>query len=187
VAENLLIREIEVLLFTTEEPLSVEEIFAFYQKSEFNKYSEEAIQEAIDNLIAKYNSDEFSFSVIFSGGGYQFLSDTSFHTLIAEFLNRNTVKRLSTAAIETLSIIAYKQPVTKADIEQIRGVNSEYSIQKLMERNLVDIQGRSDQVGKPLLYATTPNFLDYLGINSLSDLPKLKDFDHAESQIGENI
>lgn len=179
--------EIEALLFSTEYPISVEDIFAFYQKLSPQVYTIQNIQEAIDGLILKYKTEDYSFSLLYLGGGYQFLSDPAYHTLIAEFLNRNTIKRLSTAAIETLSIVAYKQPITKAEIEQIRGVNCEYTLQKLMERELVDIIGRAEQVGKPLLYGTTANFLDYLGINQIGDLPKLKDFDYAESQIGENI
>ncbi len=187
VAENNLKLEVEALLFATEVPLSVEEIFGYYQKTDNTSYNIEDIHNAIETVVAKYQSEDYPFSLVHAGGGYHFLTDTVYHTLIAEFLNRNTIKRLSTAAIETLSIIAYKQPITKAEIEQIRGVNCEYTLQKLMERELVGIQGRAEQVGKPLLYGTTPNFLDYLGINILSDLPKLKDFDHAESQIGENI
>jgi len=185
--EKRLNSEIEALLFSAQEPLSVEDIFTFYQKSPPQVYNIENIQAAIDSLILKYQSEDYSFSLLYSGGGYQFLSDPAYHTLIAEFLNRNTIKRLSTAAIETLSIIAYKQPVTKAEIEQIRGVNCDYTLQKLLERELVDIIGRAEQVGKPLLYGTTASFLDYLGINQIGDLPKLKDFDYAESQIGENI
>jgi segregation and condensation protein B len=86
------------------------------------------------------------------------------------------IKKLSTAAMETLSIIAYKQPITKSEIEYIRGVSADYSIQKLLEKELIVIAGRNEEmVGKPLIYTTSKNFMDYLGINSPSQLPQLKD------------
>ena len=86
------------------------------------------------------------------------------------------LKRLSTAALETLAIIAYKQPITKGEIESIRGVNSDYSIQKLLEKELIIITGRNENLpGKPLVYATSKNFMDYFGINSADDLPKIKE------------
>ena len=93
------------------------------------------------------------------------------------------LKRLSNAALETLAIIAYKQPVTKGDIEAIRGVNSDYSIQKLLEKELIIITGRNEEMpGKPLVYVTSKSFMDYFGINSSEDLPKLKEI-FAESDL----
>ena len=93
-------------------------------------------------------------------------------------------KKLSQAAIEPLAIIAYKQPVTKLDVEQIRGVNSDYSIQKLLEKELIVIAGKSETVGKPILYATSPLFMDYFGINNISELPQVKDFTETAVSIG---
>ena len=92
---------------------------------------------------------------------------------------------MTAAALETLAIIAYKQPVAKSEIEQIRGVSSDYTIQKLMEKELVEIKGRSEDVGKPLLYGTSTYFMDYFGINNLDELPKLREFQETENQIGE--
>ena len=91
---------------------------------------------------------------------------------------------MSKAALEALSIIAYKQPITKTEIELIRGVNSDYSVQKLLEKELVTIVGRSEKPGRPLLYATSPKFMDYFGIGSLKDLPKIKDFKTTDNEIG---
>jgi segregation and condensation protein B len=122
---------------------------------------------------------------VHSGGGYQFRSKADHHDVIAAFLQRDTVKRLTGAALETLAIIAYKQPVTKSEMEIIRGVSCDYTIQKLMERELVEIKGRSSEVGRPLLYGTSEFFLDYFGINSVDELPKLKEFAEPENQIGE--
>jgi segregation and condensation protein B len=175
--------QIEAIIFASETPVSKLMLLEFFQKQEV--ISEQEIDIIIEDIQKKYIGDNYAFELINTGGGYQFLTKPDFHTTIATFLNRNTVKRLTTAAIETLAIIAYKQPITKSEVEQIRGVNCDYTIQKLMEKELLEITGRSENVGKPLLYGTTPNFLDYLGINTIEDLPKLKDFDYAESQIGE--
>ena len=101
------------------------------------------------------------------------------------FLNQKTGKKLSTASLETLAIIAYKQPITKAEAEHIRGVNCDYSFQKLLEKELIVISGRSNMVGRPLLYTTSPTFMEHFGINSVNDLPKLKDIlPQEENQIG---
>jgi len=100
-------------------------------------------------------------------------------------LRQTTKKRLSRAAMETLSIIAYKQPVTKSEMEKIRGVSCDYAVQKLLEKELVDIKGRSDGPGKPLLYGTSEKFMDYFGLKNLGELPKPKDFKEPDSEIGE--
>jgi len=100
-------------------------------------------------------------------------------------LRQTTKKRLSQAALETLSIIAYKQPVSKNELEQIRGVSCDYSIQKLLEKELIEIAGRSEAPGRPLLYRSSQKFMDYFGLKSLRDLPKTKDFKEPESEIGE--
>ncbi|HNE50673.1 MAG TPA: SMC-Scp complex subunit ScpB, partial [Chitinophagales bacterium] len=146
-------------------------------------------QEEVEGILfvikEKYNNDLFPFELGEVGGGYQFLTKADYHTAVSGFLNRNTVKRLTTAALESLAIIAYKQPVTKSIIETIRGVNADYTIQKLIEKELVEIAGRSDEPGRPLLYKTTQQFLDYFGINSLEELPKLKEFEELQNQIGE--
>jgi segregation and condensation protein B len=111
-----------------------------------------------------------------SGGGWQFLTKKHFHKTIAQLNGDKFLKRLSTAAMETLAIIAYKQPITKGEIESIRGVNSDYSIQKLLEKELIVITGRSENLpGKPLVYATSKSFMDYFGINTSEDLPKIKE------------
>ena len=94
---------------------------------------------------------------------------------------------MSQAALETLSIVAYKQPISKTEIEQIRGVSCDYAIQKLLEKELVAILGRSESPGRPLLYGTSERFMDYFGIKSLKDLPKLKDFKEVENEIGEQV
>lgn len=146
---------------------------------------EEDITGALNALMQKYASEEYSFQVFHIGDGYQFLTKPSYQTSIGILLKQQSKKRLSTSALETLSIIAYKQPITKIQAEQIRGVSCDYSIQKLLEKELIEIKGKSDGVGRPLLYGTTEKFMEYFGINSLKDLPTPKDFAKEENQIGE--
>ncbi len=124
----------------------------------------------------KYQAEYYPFELREIGGGYQFLTKKAFHKTVLQLNGDKHIKKLSTAAMETLSIIAYKQPITKSEIEYIRGVSADYSIQKLLEKELIVIAGRNeDMVGKPLIYNTSKNFMDYLGINSPSQLPQLKD------------
>ena len=108
--------------------------------------------------------------------GYQFLTKKEYHAVISLLQVQRSKKKLSPAALETLAIIAYKQPVTKLEIEQIRGVNSEYSIQKLLEKELITIVGKSETVGRPILYSPSQQFMDYFGINNLNELPQIKEF-----------
>jgi segregation and condensation protein B len=119
--------------------------------------------------------------MIESGGGWQFLTKKEYHKTVAQLNGDKFLKKLSVASIETLSIIAYKQPVTKSEIELIRGVNCDYAVQKLLEKELIVISGRKeDAVGKPLIYATSKSFMDYFGINSADDLPKIKEILNQE-------
>ncbi len=143
------------------------------------------IADALENILKRFEDDSYAFQVFHTGGGYQFLTKPSYQASIGILLKQQSKKRLSNAALETLSIIAYKQPITKAQIEQIRGVNCDYSIQKLLDKELLEIRGKSDTVGRPLIYGTTQNFMDYFGINDLNDLPTLKDFAVDENEIGE--
>jgi segregation and condensation protein B len=146
---------------------------------------ESHILDAITSLIEKYAHEDFSFALEHLAGGFQFLTKPAYQSSISILLKQQSQKRLSTAQLETLSIIAYKQPVTKSEIEQIRGVNCDYSVQKLLEKELVAIKGKSDHIGRPLLYGTSDKFMEYFGINQLSDLPLPKDFSKEENEIGE--
>ncbi len=179
---------VESLIFATDHPVKLHEIKESLQKTfeeEEVEIEDAVILEAIEQLQQKYESEEFSFQIVKSGGGYQFLTKEIYHPTIAVLLNHLSRKRLTNAALETLSIIAYKQPISRSEIESIRGVNSDYTVQKLMEKELVEIKGRSEDVGKPLLYGTTQFFIDYFGINNLDELPKPKDFTPEKNEIGE--
>lgn len=178
-------KHIEALIFCSPSPLGKEEIQRCLTEMFESDIPLEHITEAISGLKAKYTSDDFSFALEFIGGGYQFLTKPAYQTSISILLKQQSQKRLSTAQLETLSIIAYKQPVTKTEVEQIRGVNCDYSIQKLLEKELIAIRGKADSIGKPLLYGTSEKFMEYFGINHLQDLPQPKDFTQEENQIGE--
>ena len=178
-------KNIEAIIFAAESPIKVDELLVYLNKQTETLFTPEEIEGVIFVIKEKYNNDLFPFELGEVGGGYQFLTKADYHHAVSAFLNRNTVKRLTTAALESLAIIAYKQPVTKHVIETIRGVNADYTIQKLVEKELIEIAGRSEEPGKPLLYKTTQQFLDYFGINSLDDLPKLKEFEELQNQIGE--
>lgn len=182
-----LIPHIEALIFASEKPLTTLEItdlinqaFGFME----DKIMLDQIESAIEGILEKYRAEFYPFEVRESGGGWQFLTKRDFHKTVAQLNGDKFLKRLSTAALETLSIIAYKQPVTKSEIESIRGVSSDYAIQKLLEKDLIVITGRNEnQPGHPLVYATSKNFMDYFGLNTTDDLPKLKEvFD--ESYVG---
>src|SRR6201985_595853 len=174
-----IIPPIQALVFASDKPLTSMEItelinnaFGFMEE----KLRLEQIQTGLDGIIEKYASEFYPFEVRESGGGWQFLTKKDYHKTVAQLNGEKFLKRLSTAALETLSIIAYKQPVTKGEIESIRGVNSDYSIQKLLEKELILITGRNEELpGKPLIYATSRTFMDYFGINSSADLPKIKE------------
>ncbi|MBR9921853.1 MAG: SMC-Scp complex subunit ScpB [Bacteroidetes bacterium] len=178
-------QHIESLIFASDHPITIEEIQDCMEAVVEIKFAEEEIKEAIDALMAKYQDDTFALEVVPIANGYQFLSKGAFHNTVGIFLKQTTKKRLSRAALETLSIIAYKQPVTKSELEGIRGVSCDYSIQKLLEKELVSILGRSDGPGRPLLYGTSEKFMDYFGLRDMRDLPKPKDFKMPDSEIGE--
>lgn len=174
-----IIPHIEALIFASDKPLNNDEIaelinnaFGFMEE----RISTEQVQTALEGIQEKYSSAFYPFEVKESGGGWQFLSKPAFYKTIVQLNGEKFLKRLSTAAMETLAIIAYRQPVTKGEIESIRGVNSDYSIQKLLEKELIVIAGRNEELpGKPLIYTTSRTFMDYFGINSTADLPKIKE------------
>lgn len=148
---------------------------------------EEDVNGAIDRIAEKYQHDDHSFQLSKAAGGYQFLTKPAYQTSIGIMLKQQSKKRLSTSAMETLSIVAYKQPISKTEIENIRGVNCDYAVQKLLDKGLIEIKGKADTVGRPMLYGTTVKFMEYFGINDITELPTPKDFAHEVNTIGENI
>ena len=170
---------VEALIFASDKPLTnlelvdlVNNALGFIE----DRATLDQVDAAIDGIREKYQAEFYPFEIRQSGGGWQFLTKKDYHKTIAQLNGDKFLKRLSTAALETLAIIAYKQPITKSEIESIRGVNGDYAVQKLLEKDLIVIAGRNEQaVGKPLLYATSRSFMDYFGLNSADDLPKISE------------
>ncbi len=176
---SLIIPHIEALIFASDKPLTAIDIvelinnaFGFMEE----RISLDQVEACIDGIKEKYNSAFYPFEIRESGGGFQFLTKRDFYKTVAQLNGDKFLKRLSNAALETLAIIAYKQPITKGEVEAIRGVNSDYSVQKLLEKELIIISGRNEELpGKPLVYNTSKSFMDYFGLNSTADLPKIKE------------
>jgi segregation and condensation protein B len=174
-----IIPHIEALIFASEKPLGALELtdlinqaFGFME----DKLTLDQIEAGIEGIVEKYQSEFYPFELRFSGGGWQFLTKKEYHKTVAQLNGDKFLKRLSPAAMETLAIIAYKQPITKGEIESIRGVSADYSIQKLLEKELIIISGRNeDMPGKPLVYTTSRSFMDYFGLNGPEDLPRIKE------------
>jgi segregation and condensation protein B len=176
---------IEALIFSSEQSIRLEEIMYCLQSVFNSDFTKEEIGHYIGLIKTKYESPGFAIELVQTGGGYQFLTKKDYHAVINLLQVQRSKKKLSPAALETLAIIAYKQKVTKLEIEQIRGVNSEYSIQKLLEKDLITIIGKSETVGRPILYGPSQQFMDYFGINDLSELPQIKEFTDNSASIGE--
>lgn len=174
-----IVPHIEALIFASDKPLSTAELTELVNNALGFLEDRVAVAQteaALEAIAEKYASEFYAFEVVQSGGGWQFLTKKEFHKTIAQLNGDKFLKRLSPASLETLAIIAYKQPVTKGEIESIRGVSSDYAVQKLLEKELIVIAGRNEKLpGHPLLYATSRNFMDYFGINSSDDLPTIKE------------
>jgi segregation and condensation protein B len=183
---DMLQQHIEAIIFTSEQPTTVKDIQECLLTTYGWEMLKEAIEEELQNIVNKYNDTNFSFELVNIAGGWHFMTKKDYYPTVATYLNQKAKKRLSTSAMETLAIIAYKQPITKTEIENIRGVNCDHTVQKLLEKELVTIAGRADGPGKPLLYKTSALFMDYFGINSPKDLPKLKEIEveGEENMIG---
>lgn len=170
---------IEALIFSSDEPISENEIIRAIKgiDGEEIEIDSDDIHSAVEDLNKKYEENGNSFKIRKIANGFIFAT-TEINAKYVGFLSSEKSKRrLSQAALETLAIIAYKQPVTKPELEQIRGVNSDYILNTLLEKNLITITGRAETIGRPLLYGTTTEFLKYFGLFNLSDLPKPREIE----------
>lgn len=181
---DILEQHIEVIIFTSTTPVKANFIAEMLTQIHTQPVSEEIVRAKVIDINSRYESGAV-FSIQEIAGGFQLLTKKEFDPVISHIQSNLNKKKLSTASLETLSVVVYKQPVTKAVIESIRGVNSDYALQKLLEKGLVKIIGRSEDVGKPLLYAAGDAFLEHFGLNDLSDLPKLKEFEAPAESIGD--
>jgi segregation and condensation protein B len=163
---------VEVLIFASDTPLSVKQIIDVVEHTKPKE-----IESAVETLNREYRDSGRPFYVVQVAGGYQMVSRESYSQWIRKLFHRKIKTRLSQAALETLSVIAFKQPVPKPEIEAIRGVNCEGVLHTLLERKLINLAGRGEGPGRPLLYKTTAEFLRYFGINDISDLPKPREIE----------
>jgi len=179
-----LIRVIEALLFSAHKPLSIREMTAAIKdagaedelsRNEFAEIKQAEVAAALQQLKGEYIQQQRAFQIIEKAEGWQFATDPAFARWVRQLFPAAKPARLTAPALETLAIIAYRQPITRADVEAVRGVNIDGVLQTLMERCLVKIAGRAEIPGRPLLYETTQFFLDHLGLRDLDELPNVEE------------
>jgi len=170
---------IEALIFSSDETITELEIIRAIKgiDGEDIEINTSDISEAVNQLNNKYEESGSSFNIKRISHGYVFATTEISAKYVGMLSSEKSKRRLSQAALETLAIIAYKQPITKPELEQIRGVNSDYILNTLLEKNLITISGRAETIGRPLLYSTTDEFLKYFGLYNLSDLPKPREIE----------
>ncbi len=183
-----LLSVIEALIFASPSPITWEKISEIIKENEEEiELDRDTIETAVIQLNTRYEENDLSFRIEHTGGGFTFVTRPRFYPWLSVYQHENAYRKLSQSAIEALAIVAYRQPITKPEVDSIRGVDSGYILRQLMEKMLIRVSGRSDTPGKPLLYKTTAHFLRHFGINNVSELPRpreideiLKDDDMAE-------
>ncbi|MBN1928962.1 MAG: SMC-Scp complex subunit ScpB [Chlorobiaceae bacterium] len=166
-----LLQSVEALIFASEEPVTSQTICQIIG----GELTHAALESAVGALNREYEATGRSFRIHFLAGGYRFLTDPDYGDLVRQLLAPVIQRRLSRSMLEVLAVVAWHQPVTKGDIQQIRGVSPDYAIDRLLSRGLVEVRGRADSPGRPLQYGTTDAFLDLFHLPSLKDLPKLRE------------
>ncbi len=168
---------IEAILFLEGEPISLDKI------ARVGGLSKDVSRAAIEQLQERYNDSRFGLEVVHIGEGYAFAPKQKYWDVLKDHYGKKNDSKLSRAAMETLSIIAYSQPITKAEIENIRGVSSDSMIKLLMQRKLIQETGRKEAPGRPVLFGTSKDFLKQFRLSSLSELPKLEDIDKERFEL----
>lgn len=170
---------IEALIFSADEPISQAEIIRAVKgiDGEEIDMTSDDVDDVVKELNNKYRNEKNAFNILKVANGYTFATRAEYAKYVGFLSSEKTKRRLSQAALETLAIIAYKQPITKPELETIRGVNSDYILNTLLEKKLITITGRTETIGRPLLYGTTDEFLKYFGLYNLSDLPKPREIE----------
>lgn len=168
---------VESLLFVSDKPLSLQELAELLGKDK------KEIEKAIKNLTDEYKSRGAGISIIKVAGGYRMCANSSNEEWIKKLCKEKNKQKLSRASLETLAIIAYRQPITRLEIEEIRGVDSSGVIHHLLDLGLISIRGKKEVPGRPFLYVTTKKFLEYFGLNSLEDLPNLEEFSQINKEL----
>lgn len=169
---------VESLVFASPDPVNADELCRLIMETEegLELYPTDIVQ-AVESLNKDYLEHGRSFLIMHQGGGYTFATKSEYHKWLQKFQHENVSRKLTPSAVEVLAIIAYKQPVTKPEVDHIRGVDSGYLVRQLLEKELVKVAGRSDRPGRPLLYRTTSDFLKHFGINSVDELPRPREID----------
>lgn len=185
--ETHICRHIEALIFSSVQSISLQEVILALNTVFSAEYDEIFVLDHIEAIRDKYNLEDSILQLVHINNGYQFLTKKEYHETVNQLQLHRSKKKLSQAAMETLAIIAYRQPITKLEIEQIRGVNSDYSVQRLLEKELITMDGKAETPGRPILYSTSPMFMDYFGLQNLSQLPQLKDIVKEENTVGETV
>jgi segregation and condensation protein B len=181
---------VEALIFAAEEPLSLNQIRSIYQgenlrNDESKQIEPETIRQIVTDLNKEYSRQDRPYRIVQIAGGYQFATSSEYAEWLGKLYKEQGRRKLSQSGVETLAIIAYKQPITKAEIEKIRGVNCDYVLKTLLEKELLTVTGRAESVGRPLLYGTTREFLKHFGLNDITDLPRPREIEEilGESQF----
>lgn len=176
---------IETIIFASPEPVRTKDLLkTLNTKIESLELTISDVEELIDQLVVQHERCGLSFGIRKLGDAYQFVTKEQYHQWLSDFRHVNENRKLTQTAIETLSIVAYKQPVTKPEIDQIRGVDSGYSVKTLLEKNLVEVAGRKNVVGKPLMYRTTQAFLEHFGLQEVGELPRPREIDEILQDKG---
>ena len=170
---------VEALIFASDDPIAGTEIINAVKEIDGAEIeiTDEDIENTVDELNAFYDEHGNAFTILKIAHGYVHATKPDHSKYVGFLSSEKSKRRLSQASLETLAIIAYKQPITKPELETIRGVNSDYTLNTLLEKNLVTISGRAESVGRPLLYVTTREFLKYFGIRVIGDLPKPREIE----------
>lgn len=167
----------EAIIFAADEPVSPDAIRITYGEVTGIDIVEADVLESVARLNAAYDVEGHAFQIHHWGGGFRMATEESVVGFVKAFLLKEEEKRLSRALLETLSVVAYKQPVSKPEVDHVRGVQSDYAVRQLLERDFITVVGRSDSVGRPLLYGTTEHFLDQFGLGTLEELPRPREID----------
>lgn len=173
---------IEALIFSGEKPLTISQI-----KEVLGNVEPDQVRALIQELEQEYRERQSGLQILEVAGGFKFCTNQKFASFIKNLYKIKHVDRLSSPSLETLAIIAYKQPVTKLDLESLRGVNVDGVIKTLLDKDLIRISGRKNVIGRPFLYATTHEFLEYFGLKSLSDLPPIEEFAALNTPAAQNV
>ncbi len=174
---------IEALLFISEKPVALEHIAEVMQEG----VGAVDVRKLVEELREEYESKQRGMVIVEIAGGYQMLSSSHYVSFVRNFLKTKVKEKLSRPALEALAIVAYKQPVSRGDIELVRGVNSDGVALHLLDKGLIKIVGKKDGPGRPYLYGTSKLFLEYFGLKSLRDLPKLEDVSLLLADVAQNV